>query len=189
VLSICSPLMWTTHTTCVPRDIHSRIVGSSGNAYDLSVEILIRTPVGTSTVLIEVFRNFPQLFQVTCIVTYQIRRCWFSSPSLFTKRPTRGCYAVLTGSLNREWEQRSGQVIVYICLQQIYVCTKGTSAGHGSMHCLRSLRSRNRGFESHSGHGCLVIVCVCAFFCVFVQAEALRRADHPPKESYRLSKI
>jgi hypothetical protein len=28
-------------------------------------------------------------------------------------------------------------------------------------------------------------VCVCAFFCVGVQVEALRRADHPPKESYR----
>jgi hypothetical protein len=29
-------------------------------------------------------------------------------------------------------------------------------------------------------------VCVCAFFCVCVQVEALRRADHPSKESYRL---
>jgi hypothetical protein len=26
---------------------------------------------------------------------------------------------------------------------------------------------------------------VFAFFCVCVQAEALRRADHPSKESYR----
>jgi hypothetical protein len=32
-------------------------------------------------------------------------------------------------------------------------------------------------------------LCVCAFFCVAVQVEALRRADHPPKESYRMSKI
>jgi hypothetical protein len=30
---------------------------------------------------------------------------------------------------------------------------------------------------------------VCAFFCVCVQVEALRRADHPLKESYRLSTI
>jgi hypothetical protein len=34
-----------------------------------------------------------------------------------------------------------------------------------------------------------VFVCMCAFFCVCVQVEALRRADHPPKESYRLSTI
>jgi hypothetical protein len=32
-----------------------------------------------------------------------------------------------------------------------------------------------------------VFVYVCAFFCVCVQVEALRRADHPSKESYRLS--
>jgi hypothetical protein len=29
-----------------------------------------------------------------------------------------------------------------------------------------------------------VFVCMCAFLCVCVQVEALRRADHPPKESY-----
>jgi hypothetical protein len=29
----------------------------------------------------------------------------------------------------------------------------------------------------------------CAFFCVCVQVEALRRTDDPPKESYRMSKI
>jgi hypothetical protein len=27
-----------------------------------------------------------------------------------------------------------------------------------------------------------VFVCVCAFFCVCVQVDALRRADHPPKD-------
>jgi hypothetical protein len=47
----------------------------------------------------------------------------------------------------------------------------------------------DRGFESHLGHGCLVFVCVCAFFCVYIQVEALRRADHPLKESYRMPNI
>jgi hypothetical protein len=32
-------------------------------------------------------------------------------------------------------------------------------------------------------------LCVCAFFCVCVQVEALRRADNPSKKSYRMSKI
>jgi hypothetical protein len=34
-----------------------------------------------------------------------------------------------------------------------------------------------------------VCACVRAFPCVCVQVEALRRADHPPKESYPMSKI
>jgi hypothetical protein len=34
-----------------------------------------------------------------------------------------------------------------------------------------------------------VFVYVCAFFCVCVQVEALRQADQPSKESYRLSLI
>jgi hypothetical protein len=47
----------------------------------------------------------------------------------------------------------------------------GPEAGHGGraiegMHCLRSLGSRDRGFESHSGHGCLVLVFVCVFLCL-----------------------
>jgi hypothetical protein len=57
------------------------------------------------------------------------------------------------------------------------------------MNCLCSLGHWDCGFESHSWHGCLVSVYVCAFFCVCVQLEALRRADHPSKESYRLSLI
>jgi hypothetical protein len=32
-------------------------------------------------------------------------------------------------------------------------------------------------------------LCVYAFFCVCVQVQALRRADHPSKDSFRLSKI
>jgi hypothetical protein len=35
----------------------------------------------------------------------------------------------------------------------------------------------------------LVFVYVCAFFCVCVQIETLQRADHPSKESHRLSLI
>jgi hypothetical protein len=31
--------------------------------------------------------------------------------------------------------------------------------------------------------------CVCAFFCVCVEAEVLRRAAHPSKESYGLFEI
>jgi hypothetical protein len=45
-------------------------------------------------------------------------------------------------------------------------------AGHGSrtvydMNSLRSRGRRDRGFESHSGHGCLVFV-LCVRFSVFV---------------------
>jgi hypothetical protein len=35
----------------------------------------------------------------------------------------------------------------------------------------------------------LRVVCVREFLCVCVHVEALRRADHRPKESYRMSKI
>jgi hypothetical protein len=54
----------------------------------------------------------------------------------------------------------------------------------------RSIRSRGRrdgGFESNSWHECLIVCVVCAFFYVCVQAEALRRADCPSKETCRLS--
>jgi hypothetical protein len=52
-------------------------------------------------------------------------------------------------------------------------------------YCLPQIEHWDREFESHSRHGC-----VSAFFCVelsSVQVEALRRADHPSKESYQLS--
>jgi hypothetical protein len=69
-------------------------------------------------------------------------------------------------------------------------------AGHGSravwsMYSLRSFGSRDRGFESHRRHECLVYVWVCVyslFVLTCVQVESLRRADHPSKESYRLWK-
>jgi hypothetical protein len=51
------------------------------------------------------------------------------------------------------------------------------------MKCLRSLEHWDRGFESHSRHGCLFafILCLC-------QVAALRWVDPTSKESYRLSK-
>jgi hypothetical protein len=55
------------------------------------------------------------------------------------------------------------------------------------MNCLPSLGRWDRWFESHSGHGYLVCVCVYSVFvlsCVY--AAALRRADHSSKKSYRL---
>jgi hypothetical protein len=52
------------------------------------------------------------------------------------------------------------------------------TAGYGGravwgMNCLPSRGHRDHGFESQSGHGCLVFVLcvVCAFFCVCVQVE------------------
>jgi hypothetical protein len=50
---------------------------------------------------------------------------------------------------------------------------------------LRSLEHWDRGFESHSRHGCLCLFILFVLFCVQVAA-ALRRADPPYKESYRL---
>jgi hypothetical protein len=35
------------------------------------------------------------------------------------------------------------------------------------MYCLRSLGSRDRGFESHSWNECVVFVCVCVFLCLY----------------------
>jgi hypothetical protein len=55
------------------------------------------------------------------------------------------------------------------------------------MNCLRSLGRCDHEFESHSGHGCLGCICVYSvsvLSCDYV--EALRRADHSSKESYRL---
>jgi hypothetical protein len=58
------------------------------------------------------------------------------------------------------------------------------------MNCLRSLKRWDRGFESHSGHGCLLCVCVYSVFVLpCVQVSALRRADHTSKESYSLRKM
>jgi hypothetical protein len=41
------------------------------------------------------------------------------------------------------------------------------------------------GIVGSNSTQCMDVWCVCvgAFFCVYVQVEALRRADHPPRES------
>jgi hypothetical protein len=74
-------------------------------------------------------------------------------------------------------------------------------AGHGSRagvrHVQSSLARKPRSWVRIPLRAWMFSVCVCvcvcecvrAFFCVCVQVEALRRADHPPKESYRLSMI
>jgi hypothetical protein len=54
------------------------------------------------------------------------------------------------------------------------------------MNFLCALKDGDRGFESHSRHGC---VCACVY-SVFgmscVSVAGLRQADPPSKESYRL---
>jgi hypothetical protein len=58
------------------------------------------------------------------------------------------------------------------------------------MNCLRSLGRWNRGFETHSRHGCLVCVCVYSVFVLSsVWVAALWRDDHSSKESYGLRKM
>jgi hypothetical protein len=53
------------------------------------------------------------------------------------------------------------------------------------MKWLRPLEYWDRGFESNSRHGCLSACILCS--CRPVQVAALRRADPPSKEAYRLS--
>jgi hypothetical protein len=65
-------------------------------------------------------------------------------------------------------------------------------AGHGSWvvlrHVLSSLLRILWSWFRIPPRAWMFGVCVvCAFFCVCVQVEALRRTDHPSKESYRLS--
>jgi hypothetical protein len=55
-------------------------------------------------------------------------------------------------------------------------------------HELPSLARKPGPWVRHPLTAWMFSVCVvCAFSCVCVQVEALRRADHPSKESYRLS--
>jgi hypothetical protein len=77
----------------------------------------------------------------------------------------------------------------------IDICVCMYTAGHSSrsvwsMNCLRSLWRWDRGFESHLKTWmfglCMRLFCVCVVLCV---GRALQRADHSPKESYRLWKM
>jgi hypothetical protein len=54
------------------------------------------------------------------------------------------------------------------------------------MNCFGPLQIWGSGFESHSGNACLVCV-YFVFVLRCVQAMALRGADPPSKETYRLS--
>jgi hypothetical protein len=57
-----------------------------------------------------------------------------------------------------------------------------------SKACTVFARSEAEIVGSNPNQGMDVLcLCVRAFFCVCVQVEALRRSDHPPKESYRMS--
>jgi hypothetical protein len=47
------------------------------------------------------------------------------------------------------------------------------------MYCLRSLGSRDRGFESHSRHGCLVCVCVYVVLCLGRGDKLITRPKSP----------
>jgi hypothetical protein len=53
-----------------------------------------------------------------------------------------------------------GSVRKTVCLQALSVSTKQCRSWHG----LHSLGSRDRGFKSHTRHGCLVCVCVYSEF-------------------------
>jgi hypothetical protein len=61
------------------------------------------------------------------------------------------------------------------------------------MNCLRLLERRNRGFESHSGHGCLVFVFYVRF-SVFVYRERpcdelITRPRSPPAALDLVTKV
>jgi hypothetical protein len=68
-------------------------------------------------------------------------------------------------------------VELYLHFQQVTVAER-------SKACTVFARSEPVIVDSNPTQGMNVCISVCAFFCVCVQVEALRRADHPPKESY-----
>jgi hypothetical protein len=67
----------------------------------------------------------------------------------------------------------------------------GVTVAERSKACTIFARSEAGILGSNPTQGMDVYcLCVCVpFFCVCVQVDALRRVDHPPKDSYRLSKI
>jgi hypothetical protein len=74
-------------------------------------------------------------------------------------------------SINRAIQELEAFVTHAALIWDLYFCFW---AGHGSrvvwgMYCLRSLETRDRGFESHTKYGCLVcmhLFCVCVVLCL-----------------------
>jgi hypothetical protein len=54
--------------------------------------------------------------------------------------------------------------LILLDLIIIYLAAGHSSRAARGMNSLRSLGRWDRGFESHSGHGCLVCVCVYSVF-------------------------
>jgi hypothetical protein len=77
----------------------------------------------------------------------------------------------------------SGDVIL-ICLVEFTGTIAIVPVHSGRMNRLRPFEHWDHGFESQSKHGCLCAFILFVLFCVYVAA--LRLADHPSKDSYRL---
>jgi hypothetical protein len=107
-----------------------------------------------------------------------------------------GCNLLRTTEANRRPKGRFGVVkiitsrpVTYIpsVLNNLAVFADHSGRAVWSMNRLLPLEQGDHGFESHSRHGCLIYMCLYSVFLLScVEVVALRRADPPSKESYRL---